>query len=63
MKGLVLAAVAATTLAGCIAVPVHEPAPVYYSAPAYYYPAPGPSVSFYYSHRPYWRHRHYRHWH
>lgn len=38
MKGLIVAAVAAIGLAGCIAVPVGgDP---YYGGPAYYYPAP-----------------------
>ena len=56
-KGLILAGAAAATLAGCVAVPVYEPAPYYSSpAPAYYYPAPAPSVGFYYSNRPYYRH-------
>lgn len=55
-RTIILAIAAASTLAGCIAVP-YEPAP-YYSAPApaYYYPAP-PAVGIYYSHRPYHRHR------
>ena len=58
MKGIVLAAVAAVTLAGCIAVPAYEPAPAY----SYYYPAPAPAVSLYYSNRPYYGHGYQRHW-
>ena len=63
MKTIVLAAVAAVTLGGCVAVPAYEP------AYTYYYPAPPPpAVSFYYSPRPRWHHRHWhhghrRHWH
>lgn len=57
MKRLIAAAIAAVSLGGCA---VYEPAPYYAAAPAYgyYYPAPAPSVSFYYSNRPY-----YHHWH
>lgn len=59
MKKLMLAVLAATVLAGCVAVPVYEPTPaVYYSAPApvvRVYPAPPPVVHYRY-------HRHYRHY-
>ena len=61
MKGIFVAAIAAVTLSGCIAVPAYEPVPAY----SYYYPAPAPAVSFYYSSRPHWghhRHHHRRHW-
>ena len=42
MKGIILAALAAVTLSGCIAVPAY-PEGAYYSAPAYY---PAPAVGF-----------------
>lgn len=58
MKILILAVLAALALAGCVAVPVYEPAPaVYYSAPVVrVYPAPPPVVHYRY-HR---HHRYYR---
>jgi hypothetical protein len=59
MKGLIIAAVAAIGLAGCIAVPY--PAEPYYGGPAYY---PAPAIGFYgsYSTGGYYRHRHYGRW-
>jgi hypothetical protein len=60
MKATIFAALAAVTLGGCIAVP-YEPAP-YYSAPAYYYPAPAPAVGVYYGGGYRHGHRHGRRW-
>jgi hypothetical protein len=45
MKSLIALLMLATTLAGCVAVPVYEPAPSY---GYYYYPAPAPNVQFQY---------------
>lgn len=59
MKKTILAVLSASALAGCVAVPVHEPAPaVYYSAPApvvRVYPAPPPAVYYRYPHRHHYR--------
>ena len=60
MKGVILAALAAVTLAGCIVVPAY-PEAAYYPAPAAYYPAPAVGVVGVYSGRGYHRgHRHHR---
>jgi hypothetical protein len=63
MKGLIVAAVAALGLAGCVAVPYGgDP---YYGGPAYY---PAPTVSFGvgihggHGHHRHHHHRHYRRW-
>ena len=57
MKRLIAAAVGIASLAGCVAVPVYEPA----AAPGYYYGAPPVSFSFGYSnYGGGYRHRHWR---
>jgi hypothetical protein len=59
MKGIILAVLAAVTLAGCIAVPVY-PEASYYPGPAYY-PAPAVGVVGVYPGRGYYGYGH-RHW-
>jgi len=65
MKGLIVAAVAAISLGGCVAVPYdagpYYGGPVYYGGPAYY---PAPAVGFYgfYSGGGYYRHYHRGRW-
>jgi hypothetical protein len=54
MKTLLAVLAAAMALAGCVAVPVYEPAPAYGG----YYAPPAASFSFGYSHHD---HRGYRH--
>ena len=56
MRGIILAALAASALAGCVAVPAyHEPAVAYYPAPA---------VGVYYRHHSHHHHgHHYGHHH
>lgn len=56
MKMLALAVVASLGLAGCVAVPVAEPAPYYYSPPAV---VVQPSIGFY---GYYGYHGHHRNW-
>jgi hypothetical protein len=57
------AVLAALALSGC----VYQPAPYYAPAPAYYGPAPGPSLSFGFSGGDHdWHHDrdwHHEHWH
>ena len=62
MKKLIVAALAAAGLGGCVAVPVSGP---YYGDTAYYYPAPAIGVGVYAppAYYGYGRHRrHGRHW-
>jgi hypothetical protein len=60
MKGLIVAAVAAVGLAGCVAVP-YGGDPYYYGGPVYY-PAPVVSFGVYGGHGFYHRHYHGRRW-
>ena len=58
MKSLILAAVAAVGLAGCVAVP----GPYAYSDAGYYYPAPAVSIGVGVSSGPGYYGHHYRRW-